>query len=162
MLFAFLLITISCSNNRKMEETMTINNAESAPAVETLDQTARIGLDYNFLAKQKFQDYIDLLRLQRTHPAFDESTKESLQKIAPNPLMLPTAEEITLEKFDPLSLEINVEKTSTSMLFKYEIRTAKDSTYLDTIVGNFKRTQIMLDGKKTANTQVTLSDYGSH
>lgn len=158
MLFAFLLITISCSNNRKMEETMTINDAESAPAIETLDQTARIALDYNFLAKQKFQDYLDLLTLQIAHPEFNESTEVLLNKIAPNALTIPASEEITLQKFDVIPPESTIAKENISLLFEYEIQTPQ-GTYLDTIVGDFKRTQIVLDDKTTTNTQLTLHNY---
>ena len=79
----FILIIVSCNNHRKMKSE---NSAVEFEDVITGNKTLESNKFEN-LSTQKFNDYIDLLKLKDKHPEFKADIIEQLQSISKDSLI---------------------------------------------------------------------------
>lgn len=146
------LFLTACSNNK-------VSNAETleeAPVEFNLKEEV---FEYEIMAKQKLQDYFDLLELKESYPEFSEEISSQLQTVVNDTIhssLKPRKALIgNLQQVGELKIISDTEKR---IVIGFDL-TSNDIVKRDTLVAIIKTNIVLIDNKKRVATKVSFIEY---
>ena len=111
---------------------------------------------YQYLTKQKLQDYFDLLVLHEEHPEFGEDIALQLQELSNDNLDISnTSQKVLIENVQQIGATIKISDSIKRIRLVFDI-VAKDSKKSDSITAIISTKKFYLDQKEVISTKVVF------
>ncbi len=152
------LIT-SCANRKTEADTSDMVLAEESGLYELEGNETLVNFNYEDLATEKLQDYLDLYVLNKKHPEFELDITARLKNLSEKALEIPENE--VLMELRNIRAKDEVEKISDSIqhIAFYFDKVTNQNTITDSIIAVIKTEEVMLDGNKMKSTKVTFKNF---
>ncbi|QNJ98088.1 hypothetical protein [Constantimarinum furrinae] len=151
-----ILVTVSCNNSYNSESLKASDVAEEEleEAVAEVDDGKTV--DYEAIAKQKLQEYVDLKLLQQQHPEFKSGITEKLEALSEDDIdIFSDSLKIDIRNISPISEARRLNDSVTELKLSFDIVSEK-STRRDTLYALILSRTIQLDGLERISTKMTF------
>jgi len=145
------LIVLGC-NSAGNEQTEAA--VDMSPSMVFEDNSVHMLFSQEDLAKQKLQDYLDLIVLRNAHPAFESDIKSQLQKLSNDgSLLLSNDRDAVYENIRLKNIVTTSEDIEQKVAFYVDIISEGNRT-TDSITAILTKKRIDIDGEELISTKV--------
>jgi len=156
------LMVVACNEGHKLESLKNTDMFEVEETVAAMEnmEGAEAAIDFEMLATQKLQDYVDLLILQKQHPEFRNELKSQLLQLSIDTLVvfsklavIEAGTEITISDLEQLGAVERVSDSVQKITFSFNIN-SEATVQRDTLQAIFTTKSVTVDGLQLTATKV--------
>jgi len=165
----YILITltlVACSEGHKSKEFVKSADVSlEETSMEVVEEGLGTAINFEMLATQKLQDYVDLLILQQQHPEFREELRLQLLRLSADTLLVPSHltmgeagnSEISISGLVQLGEVETVSDTVQKVTFSFKLN-SETTVRVDTLKAIFTTQKVVIDGLQHTTTKVTFEE----
>lgn len=151
-----ILVTVSCNNSYNSESLKASDVAEEELEEAVAEADDGKTVDYEAIAKQKLQEYVDLKLLQQQHPEFKSGITAKLEALSEDDIdIFPDSLETDIKNISQISEARRLNDSVTELRLSFDIVSEK-STRKDTLYALILSRTIQLDGLERISTKMTF------
>lgn len=153
LIILFILLCVSCSNN-------TVNKSAEMKVEEAADYNFATNLEVSnseSMPIQKFNNYLDLLKLKEKHPEFKKDILLQLKSFSKDSIILLNyGKDVSIEDIKQVGETKKVSDSIKKVKLVYQI-VSGSTTKKDSVFAHIISKTIMLDGEEITSNKVKFS-----